>query len=79
MERFRHHGDKIVGRVTVSDCPRRPIADDSFVQRFRAVCDEILAHLRTRPRTVADDNRRQYDALAELNRRNAEFWKGRVS
>ncbi len=77
MERFVHHGDRIVARYTVNDaqvtdCLRRQnavVAADNFIERFKAVCDEILDRLKTRPRTVAQDN-----AIAELNRKNAEFW-----
>ena len=77
MERFRHHGDKIVWRVT--DCnARRQDASAVDVGQLRALekraLDEILELLERRPRSVAQDNRAQYNALAELNRKNAEFW-----
>jgi hypothetical protein len=75
MQRFRHHGDKIVWRV--NDCPCRPAAgagEDNFVARFKRVCDDILALLRRPQMTVAEDSRAQHNALEELNRKNAEFW-----
>ena len=82
MQRYRHHGDKIVWRVI--DCNSRRqdagnIVDDHFVAHFKSVCDDILARLRNRPHmTAAEDSRAQRIALAELNRKNAEFWKGRT-
>ena len=84
MDRFKFHGDRIVARFTVTDCPRRhPAGVDvdgvDFAGRFRVVVDEILELLRRpQPRSLAEDNRAQYNALAELNRKNAAFWKGRA-
>jgi hypothetical protein len=79
--RFRHHGDAIVARIAVNDaavtdCPCRPAAgagEDNFVARFKSVCDDIVARLRRPQMTAAKGNE-----LAELNRKNAEFWKGRT-
>lgn len=83
MTRFRHHGDAIVARIAVNDCPRRRPAGDvaavDFAGRFRKAVDEILALLRRPARTLAQDNRLEHDAIRKLNERNAEFWKGRVS
>jgi hypothetical protein len=79
--RYRMHGNQFawpVNDAAVTDCPRRLDAGDVPASRFREIeklaLDEILELLSRRPRTMAQDNRRQYDALAELNRKNAEFW-----
>jgi hypothetical protein len=68
-------------RCAVADCRSSSrqeagaVVDDNFVARFKSVCDEILARLRSCPlMTAAEDSRAQRNALAELNRKNAEFW-----
>jgi hypothetical protein len=81
LGRFRFHGSRQVSRVTDCSSRRQDAGDagtDNFLERFKATCDEILARLRNRPQTAAQDNRRQYDALSELNRKNAAFWKDKV-
>jgi len=76
--RYRMHGHKIVGRVHDCESRRQDAGDDNFLERFRAACAEILARFLARPSAAVQDNRRQYDALAEINRKNAAFWKDRI-
>jgi len=82
MECYRFHGTRCVGivRASVSDCPNNTLRQGKTgdAGRFREIerlaLYEILELLKQRPRTIAQDNRAQYNALAELNQKNAEFW-----
>ena len=86
MDRYRFHGTRCVGivRAPVIDCNRNAIRQDKagavdagqFREQFRSTVDEIIALLRRPTRTLAQDNRAHCNALAELNRKNAAFWKG---
>ena len=71
-------------RIAVTDCSERSRRQDAVavdVSQFRKieklVLDKILEDLERQPRTVAQDNRAQYNALAELNRKNEEFWRSK--
>jgi hypothetical protein len=88
MDRYRFHGTRCVGliRAPVIDCNSKVSRQDNagavdagqFREQFRSTVDEIIALLRRPTRTLAQDTRAHYNALAELNRKHAAFWKGRT-
>src|ERR1700730_15471711 len=82
MDRYRFHGTRCVGivRGSVGDSGNNTLRQGKtgdagrFKEIERLTLDEILELLKQRPRTVSHDNRAHYNALTELNRKNAEFW-----